>query len=118
MTTTEPTAVWRTWFPALVRFPDGRVLQKSKVFATNGGLYVYAASSTGGPPVAAFFSPILLDKTPVPGTDYASERRGHMIVTEAGTVSVLRTGGASCGCNRELRALTPTWAVTERTWGE
>lgn len=118
MTTTEPTAVWRTWFPALVRLPDGRVLQKTKVFATNGGLHVYASSPTGGPPVVAFWSPILLDKTQPPGTDYASEKRGHVIVTEAGSVSVLRTGGASCGCTRALRTLTPTWAAIERTWGE
>lgn len=118
MTTLEPTAVWRTWFPALVRLPDGRVIQKCKVFATNGGLHVYASSASGGPPVSVYASAILLDKTSVPGTDYASEKRGHVIVTEAGNVTVLRTGGSSCGCTRELRALTPDWARAEKTWGE
>ena len=113
----NPTATWRTWFPALVRLPDGRLLAKSKVYATNAGLYVYVqANAAGSPPVLAFASPILLDKTATPGTDYASEQRGHVIVTEAGNVTVNKSGACSCSM-RSLKAYAPAWSAAETTWG-
>lgn len=110
-----PTAVYRTWFPAIVVLPDGTRHPKAKVYATNAGLIVY---SQGQLPDPVFSSPILLDKTAEPGTDYASEQRGHVIVTEAGTVTVTKAAGCStCGMHR-IRSWRPAWASTERTWGE
>lgn len=110
-----PTATWRTWFPAQVRLPDGRHLMRTKVYATNGGLLVYTLAPGG--PALAFSSPILLDKTAEPGTDYASEQRGHQIVTVAGKVTVSRSGACSCSM-RSLRAFSPVWAGIEAKWGE
>lgn len=116
MTRPEPSGVWRTWFPALVRLPDARLMYKAKVYATDAGLFIYGTGANGQP-TEVFHSPILLDKTAEPGTDYASEKRGHVIVTDAGRVTVQQTAGSSCGCNRELRTYAPTWAGVEKTWG-
>lgn len=113
-TTLAPTGVYRTWFPAIVRLPDGRMLFKTKVFATDAGLIIYGQRELPHP---VFESPMLLDKTNEPGTDYASQQRGHVIVTEAGTVTITRGGGAGCGCNREIKAWAPPWAMVEKTWG-
>lgn len=127
--TLAPEAVWRTWFPAVVRLPDKTVILKAKVYATGAGLFVYAngnpvpvqlspaRTTAGTSPTLVFHSPILLDKTAVPGTDYASQQRGHVIVTEAGTVTITKSGACSCGM-RALKTFTPAWARTERKWGE
>lgn len=113
--TLTPTGVYRTWFPAVVQLPDGRRILKAKVYATDVGLLVYGLGP-GPSPVAVFESPMLLDKTGVPGTDYASEQRGHTIVTEAGTVSVVRGGSCPCAM-RALKTWSPPWAAIEKTWG-
>lgn len=114
-TTLAPTGVYRTWFPAIVRLPGNLgQLVKAKAYATDAGLIVYTQQ---GLPHPIFESPILLDKTAEPGTDYASQQRGHFIVTEAGTVTITRGGGAGCGCAREIKAWTPPWATMEKTWG-
>lgn len=127
--TETPTAVWRSWFPAIVRLPDKTVLHRAKVFATDAGLFVYAQtippSAVGMPmsglahstPTLVYSSPILLDKTAQPGTDYASQQAGHILVTEAGTVTVTKSGACSCGM-RALKSFAPPWATTERKWGE
>lgn len=127
--TETPTSVWRTWFPAIVRLPDRTTLTRAKAYATDTGLFVYAQAipptSVGMPmaglahssPALVFSSPILLDKTREPGTDYASQQAGHILVTEAGTVTVTKSGACSCGM-RSLKSFAPAWAVAERKWGE
>lgn len=110
-----PTHTYRSWFPAIVNLPDGRTILKGKVFATDAGLIVYAQQALPDP---VFSSPILLDKTPTPSTDYASEQRGHVIVTEAGRVTVTKSGAcSSCGL-RALLNWNPAWALVEAKWGE
>lgn len=108
-----PTAVWRTWFPAVVRLPTGVPVLKAKVFATNTGLWVY--TQRNGPELV-FHSPILLDKTTEPATSYVAQQAGHIIVTEAGTVTVNKGGGCGCGM-RGLKAFQFANAP-ERKWGE
>lgn len=108
-----PTAVWRSWFPAIVRLPGKAPMTRAKVFATDAGLFVYAQQTEVQ---LIFRSPILLDKTPVPGTDYASVQAGHVIETEAGTVTVTKGGGCACGM-RALKSFAPSWTRTERKWG-
>lgn len=111
----SPTGIYRQWFPAIVVLPDGTRFNKAKVYATDAGLIVYGQAELPDP---VFSSPILLDKTPAPGTDYASEQRGHVIVTEAGKVTVTKsTACSTCGMHR-LRTWKPVWAFTEKTWGE
>jgi hypothetical protein len=113
MSETPSTVIWRTWFPAVVRLPGGVPLLRAKVFATSDGLRVFAQRNGAE---LVFQSPILLDKTVEPGTDYVSLRRGHSIVTEAGTVSIAKGGGCACGM-RDLKSLQIPGA-TERKWGE
>lgn len=115
MPETTPATVWRTWFPATVRLPGGAPVLKAKVFATDAGLMVYAQRPAG--PELVFQSLILLDKTAEPGTDHTSQQRGHVIATEAGVVTVSRSGACSCGM-RGLKAFAPAWAGVERKWGE
>jgi hypothetical protein len=113
--TVEPTYTYRAWYPAIVDLPDRKKLMKAKVYATDAGLFVYTQADL---PTPVFSSPILLDKTPVPGTDYASDKRGHVIATEAGTVVVTSTGGCGgCGSYR-IQRWQPAWAAVERQWGE
>lgn len=114
MTETPSTVVWRTWFPAIVKLPGpGPALLKAKVFAASTGLHVFVQRNHTE---LVFQSPILLDKTAEPLNDYVSQRRGHTIVTAAGTVTVTKGGGCSCGM-RELKGLQIVGA-TERKWGE
>lgn len=109
---TTPTGVYRQWFPAIVGLPTGETLRQVRVFATDNGLYVYAQASL---PAPVFQSPILLDKTPEPGTDYASRKRGYTIHTEAGRVSI---NLAPCACGlTTLKSFRPDWARVEKTWG-
>lgn len=111
----SPAAVYRSWFPAVVVLPDGTRYLKAKVYATDTGLLVY---SQGALPDPVFTSPILLDKTPAPGTDYASEQRGHVITTEAGKITVTKMNACStCGL-RAIANWKPVWAFTEKAWGE
>ena len=84
------------------------------MYATDAGLLVYTQQVDVQ---LIFQSPILLDKTAVPGTDYASVQAGHVIVTEAGTVTVTKGGGCVCGM-RSLKSFAPVWAGVERKWGE
>lgn len=110
----SPSAVYRQWFPAIVVLPDGTRFLKAKVFATDAGLIIYTQDRLPDP---AFSSPILLDKTETPGTDYASEQRGHVIVTEAGTVTVTKLNVCStCGMHR-IRNWRPVWTAFEKAWG-
>jgi hypothetical protein len=111
----SPTAIYRQWFPAVVVLPDGQRLQKAKAYATDAGLIVYTQAQLPDP---VFTSPILLDKTSKPGTDYASEQRGHVITTEAGKVTVTKMNACStCGLHRIFN-WKPVWALNERAWGE
>lgn len=109
-----PNAVYRTWFPAIVVLPDQTRLLKAKAYATDAGLFVF---SQGGLPDPVFTSPILLDKTAEPGTDYASEQRGHVIATKAGTVTVTKANGCStCGLHA-IKNFRPEWSRVEWQWG-
>jgi hypothetical protein len=110
---TTPTAVYRGWFPSIVRLPSGHTLRPVRVYATDAGLFVYSQANL---PEPIFHSPILLDKTPEPGTDYASRKRGWTIATEAGPISINQ---ASCACGLStLKTFRPPWAGIEKAWGE
>lgn len=135
VTQLAPSAIYRTWFPAMVVLPPDIepsqppghtriafprnvnaqvILYKAKVFATDTGLIVYTQAMLPNP---TFESPILLDKTATPGTDYASEQRGHVIHTEAGAVTVTKQNACStCGLTR-LFNHRPVWSLAEKTWG-
>jgi hypothetical protein len=112
--TGTPNAVYRTWFPAIVVLPNQTRLFKAKVFATDAGLFVYSQAAL---PAPVFASPILLEKTREPGTDYASEQRGHIIATEAGAVTVTKSSAcSSCGLH-SIKNFRPAWSQVEWTWG-
>lgn len=110
---TTPTAVYRSWFPVIVRLPSGQTLRAVRAYATDAGLFVYSQPNL---PEPIFQSPMLLDKTPEPGTDYASRKRGWTIATEAGPISINQ---APCACGlTALKTFRPAWAGIEKAWGE
>lgn len=115
-----PTAlVHQVWFPASVMIPsEGRQRNNVKVFATDAGLYVYDAvpvdAAQDTEPTPLFHSPIQFDKTRKPPTGMAASNGVH-IVTEAGTVTVMATGGCGCGY-RALRNWLPTWGTAAMAW--
>lgn len=117
-TTPTPTAMYAQWFPAAVQLPDGTAPHTVRVFATDAGLYVFAARPADGDlSSAAFFSPIDWPATLAVQPRLPQPRVGFVIVTEAGPVSVARMAG--CGCHhRSLKSWVPAWTGRSLPWGD
>lgn len=101
--------VYRTWRPASVKLPDGRVLHRCLVLASSEGLTVF--DRPGEEP--AWASPIVWSETAEPKSN-----RTHIgvdIETEDGTAVVTPTGGC-LACGSTLRGWLPEWATNVAAW--
>lgn len=118
----RPSAVYSSWFPAIVRVPtaDGgrHTINNAKVLATPEGVYVYDRVPLDPRQEAevtpAWFAPVNYGNTPQPPTGIKA-RNGITLATDGGPVIVTPLGG--CGCSaRKLRDWSPSWATVVRAW--
>lgn len=120
-----PSAVYLSWFPAIVSVPvirDGvpgrHQYNNAKVFTTPEGVYVYdrvpLEPRQDGTPEPQWFAPVNYGKTPEPPTGIKA-RNGITLVTDQGAVVITPLGGCGCGM-RKLRDWAPSWASVIQVW--
>ena len=105
----RPHYVHASWYPAGIKLPTGRILNRAKIFATDLGLYVFTAA-TDAP---TWYSPIVFRETCTPKAGIMAAN-GIPIVTDDGPALITPMGG--CGCGSVLKRWVPEWARVEAPW--
>ncbi|HEY2101466.1 MAG TPA: hypothetical protein VGH72_33720 [Pseudonocardia sp.] len=120
MTAIDPSKIitYRAWWPASVLLPDGRVLHRTRAYATSIGLLVYASVPSVATPewgglTPDWWSPIDFAATVKPASSLLPGR-GTDIQTAAGLAVVTFTGG--CGCGSRLKQWRPSFSTQVAMW--
>jgi hypothetical protein len=106
-----PTVYRWSWWPAMVRLPDGTTYPQVKVYATSEGLYVYTTPAS----TPAYYTPVDYDKTRPPSSSYPANQKTVRIWTptdEQITIQPLQ----GCGCGNPLKQWRPEWAYRVEAW--
>jgi hypothetical protein len=98
------------WYPAQVRLPDGRLLQRVMVVVARGGDQSGLTIFDRPDRVVYHAAVSWLDQPPLPRTQRAA-RNGVELCLAGGDVVVV-TPGAACKCGALGRWAGPDWART------
>lgn len=115
MTIPAPTGVLHTWFPATLETPDGTLIRRARVYVTPEGLYAFTRVPADGVTPNHYW-PVNWGATGQPKQSTATQMNGHVITTDAGTVTI-HTSGQGCGCSNPLKKWAPEFSrTTFRSW--